>query len=336
MANILVTGGAGYVGSICCGRLLELGHSVTVVDDLSTGHREAVPLEAQFHQFGIEDRERLSGLLRSQRFDVVFHFAAKALIAESVSNPGLFFDSNVRSGIDMLEVIRAAGIHKFVFSSSAAVYGTPNQTPIPETHPKEPVNAYGESKLMLERILGWYARAYGWSVTSLRYFNASGAARGMGEAHDPETHLIPLALRAAKGLRECLEIYGDDYETPDGTCVRDFVHVLDIAEAHVSVLEALRDGVATAYNIGTGTGYTVQEICRAVESVTGRAVPVRMGARRPGDPPVLCASPKKIMEQLRWKPTRSSLEEIIASAWDWENVRMRRDDSRVTAAESTA
>ena len=336
MANILVTGGAGYVGSVCCARLLELGHSVTIVDDLSTGHAEAVPPGADFCEFSIEDRDRLSALLRSQCFDIVFHFAAKALIAESVSNPGLFFDSNVRSGIDMLEVIRTAGIHKFVFSSSAAVYGAPNHIPISETHPKEPVNAYGESKLMLERILDWYARAYGWSVTSLRYFNASGAAHGAGEAHDPETHLIPLALRAAKGLRDCLEIYGDDYPTPDGTCVRDFVHVLDIAEAHVRVLEDLRDGVATAYNIGTGAGYTVQEICRAVETLTGQPVPVRMRPRRAGDPPVLCASPKKIMEELGWKPSHSSLEEIIASAWDWEHARLRRDDSRVHIGESKA
>jgi UDP-glucose 4-epimerase len=318
MANILVTGGAGYVGSVCCRRLLELGHSVTIVDDLSTGHADAVPSGAKFYRFSIDDRSHLSALVQSQRFDAVFHFAAKALIPESVTNPGAFFDANVRSGISMLETIRAAGIRRFVYSSSAAVYGTPERTPITETHPKEPVNAYGESKLMLERALEWYARAYGWGVASFRYFNASGAADGAGEAHDPETHLIPLALQASMGLREYLEIYGADYPTPDGTCVRDYVHVLDIADAHVRVFDRLQEGVAAAYNIGTGTGHTVREICSAIERVTGRKVPVRVGPRRPGDPAVLCASPKKIMEELGWNPTHSSLENIIASACQWQ------------------
>jgi UDP-glucose 4-epimerase len=318
MANILVTGGAGYVGSVCCRRLLELGHSVTIVDNLSTGHREAVPPGVAFCEFSIGDRARLSALVQSVRFDAVFHFAAKALIPESVSNPGVFFDSNVGDGIAMLETIRTAGINKFVFSSSAAVYGTPVETPITETHPKEPVNAYGETKLMFERALGWYAQAYGWGVASFRYFNASGAAQDSGEAHEPETHLIPLALQASMGLRECLTIYGDDYPTPDGTCVRDFVHVLDIADAHIRVMEHLQAGVAAAYNIGTGTGYTVKEMCRAIEKVTGRTVPVRMGSRRAGDPPVLCASPKKIINELGWKPARSSLENIVASACHWQ------------------
>lgn len=305
------------MGSVCCRRLLELGHDVIVVDDLSTGHREAVPDGARFCEFSIGDRTRLGELLESQSIDCVFHFAAKALIPESVTNPGIFFDSNVADGIAMLETIRAAGIRKFVFSSSAAVYGTPEKTPIPETHPKQPVNAYGESKLMLERVLEWYARAYGWGIASFRYFNASGATSEAGEAHDPETHLIPLALQASMGLREHLVIYGDDYPTPDGTCVRDFVHVLDIAEAHIRVLDRLQDGVAAAYNIGAGSGYTVREICRAVETVTGRAVPVRAGSRRPGDPAVLCASPEKIMQELGWTPANSSLENIVSSASRW-------------------
>jgi UDP-glucose 4-epimerase len=276
-----------------------------------------VPAGAVFCEFSIGDRGRLSELFQSQRFEAVFHFAAKALIPESVANPGVFFDSNVGDGIAMLETIRAAGIRRFVFSSSAAVYGTPVETPIVETHAKEPVNSYGETKLMLERVLAWYARAYGWGVASFRYFNASGATPDSGEAHDPETHLIPLALQAAAGLREDLEIYGDDYPTPDGTCVRDFVHVLDIADAHVRVLDRLQDGVATAYNIGTGTGYTVREVCQTIERVTGRKVPVRMGPRRPGDPAVLCASPKKIMAELDWKPSRSSLENIVSTASRW-------------------
>jgi UDP-glucose 4-epimerase len=325
MANILVTGGAGYVGSVCSRRLLELGHSVTVVDDLSTGHREAVPEEAAFCRFSIGDRGRLSGLLKSQRFDSVFHFADKALIPEAVSNPGVFFSSNVADGIAMLETIRSAGIRKLVFSSSAAVYGTPEETPIDETHTKSPLNSYGETKLMLERALEWYARAYGWSIASFRYFNAAGATHGAGEAHDPETHLIPLALQAAMGLREYLEIYGSDYPTLDGTCIRDFVHVLDLADAHIRVLEGMQDGVAESYNIGTGTGYSVREICRAVAAVTGRTVPVRLGPRRPGDPAVLCASPKKIMRELGWKPSCSSLENIVSSACEWH-------ESHLTAA----
>lgn len=316
------------MGSVCGRRLLEIGHSVTVVDDLSTGHREAVPEGAAFCRFSVGDRNQLSGLLRSQCFDSVFHFAAKALIPESVSNPGVFFDSNVSEGIAMLETIRAAGIRKFVFSSSAAVYGTPEETPIVETHPKAPVNSYGETKLMLERALEWYARAYGWAIASFRYFNASGAAHGAGEAHDPETHLIPLALQAAMGLRDYLEIYGDDYPTPDGTCIRDYVHVLDIADAHIRVLESMQDGVAEAYNIGTGTGYTVREICRTIEAVTGRTVPVRVGARRPGDPAVLCASPKKIMENLGWKPSCSSLENIVSSASQWQESRLAQASAR--------
>ncbi len=309
------------MGSVCCRRLLELGHSVTVVDDLSTGHREAVPEGAAFCQFSIGDRGRLSELLGSQRFDSVFHFAARALIPESVANPGVFFDSNVADGIALLETIRAAGIRKFVFSSSAAVYGTPEKTPIVETDPKAPVNSYGETKLMLERALEWYARAYGWGVASFRYFNAAGAAQGSGEAHHPETHLIPLALEAATGGRKFLEIYGDDYPTADGTCVRDFVHVLDIADAHIRVLDALREGAAEAYNIGTGTGYTVREICRAIERVTGRTVPVRVGPRRAGDPAVLCASPRKIIEQLGWTPSLSSLDNIVSSASQWHETR---------------
>lgn len=315
------------MGSVCCRRLLELGHSVTVVDDLSTGYREAVPDGAAFCRFSVGDRGRLSELLESQGFDSVFHFAAKALIPESVANPGVFFDSNVAEGIAMLETIRAAGIRKFVFSSSAAVYGTPEETPIVETHPKAPVNSYGETKLMLERALEWYARAYGWSVASFRYFNAAGAAHGAGEAHNPETHLIPLALQAAMGVREYLEIYGDDYPTPDGTCVRDFVHVLDIADAHIRVLDAMREGTAEAYNIGTGTGYTVRQICHTIETVTGRKVPVRVGPRRAGDPPVLCASPQKIIGQLGWTPSLSSLENIVSSACQWHESHLAAEVS---------
>lgn len=318
MANILVTGGAGYVGSVCCAELLRAGHLVTVVDDLSTGCREAVAAGAAFFQMDIGDRQAMQSLMSNIRFDAVFHFAAKALIPESVSNPGVFFQSNVAAGITMLEVLRAAGIKNFVFSSSAAVYGTPERVPIDEGDAKRPVTSYGETKLIFERVLEWYARAYGWSVTAFRYFNASGAMAELGERHEPETHIIPLLLEVATGEREAFTIYGDDYETPDGTCLRDYVHVLDIAGAHIRALQKLNDPGMRIYNIGLGTNYSVQEVCKAVAEVTGRRIPVRISSRRDGDPAVLCANPKRIMQELGWRPEHSSLREIVESAWQWQ------------------
>lgn len=318
MANVLVTGGAGYVGSVCCAELLRKGHSVTIVDDLSTGYREAVPSGAAFFQMDIGNQSSMQSLVSHIRFDAVFHFAAKALIPESVSNPGMFFQHNVASGIAMLEVLRAAGIRNFVFSSSAAVYGTPERVPIDEDDPQRPVNSYGETKLMFERILSWYCRAYGWSVTALRYFNASGATAELGERHDPETHIIPLLLQAATGERRVFNIYGDEYDTPDGTCLRDYVHVLDIASAHICALQNSNRPGMRAYNIGLGKSYSVREVCQAASEVTGRAIPLRVSARREGDPAVLCASPRRIMHDLGWNPEHSSLEEIIESAWRWK------------------
>ncbi|MFI5104847.1 MAG: UDP-glucose 4-epimerase GalE, partial [Terriglobales bacterium] len=318
MANVLVTGGAGYVGSVCCAELLRLGHSVTIVDDLSTGCRDAVPAGAAFFAVDIGNQSVMQSLVSNIRFDAVFHFAAKALIPESVRDPGVFFQYNVASGIVMLEVLRAAGIRNFVFSSSAAVYGTPQRVPIDEDDPKHPVNSYGETKLAFERILEWYARAYGWSVTALRYFNASGATAELGERHDPETHIIPLLLQAAVGERKAFNIYGDEYDTPDGTCLRDYVHVLDIAGAHIRALRKLNEPGMRAYNIGLGTSYSVREVCRAAAEVAGRPIPLRVSARREGDPAILCASPKRIMRELGWRPEHSSLHEIIESAWQWK------------------
>lgn len=234
MARILVTGGAGYVGAVCCRLLLERGHQVTVVDNLSTGYAAAVPPGACLHVLDISNRSELAKLLAGDKFDAVFHFAAKALIPESVSNPGAFFDCNVASGIALLETLRAADVRKFVFSSSAAVYGNPRTTALDEEHPKDPVNSYGETKLSLERVLRWYASAYGWTVVAFRYFNACGATASAGENHRPETHIIPLLLQAAAGERPFFEIHGHDYPTPDGTCLRDYVHVLDIADAHLT------------------------------------------------------------------------------------------------------
>ncbi len=323
MARILVTGGAGYVGSVCCLQLLERGHQVTVVDDLSTGHAVAVPQGAVLHQLDIGDRAGMAGVLATDRFDAVFHFAAKALIPESVSNPGLFFDCNVASGIALLEAVRAAGIRKFVFSSSAAVYGNPHSTPIDEDYPKEPVNSYGETKLMLERVLHWYAMAYGWTAVAFRYFNASGATAAIGEDHRPETHIIPLLLETAAGERDFFEIYGHDYPTPDGTCLRDYVHVMDIAEAHMAALRIENRSGFSAYNIGTGTSYSVRQVCDAVQRELGKKVAVRDRGRRPGDPAILCASPQRLSRELAWRPRHSDLQTIVRTAWEWKEKHPR-------------
>jgi UDP-glucose 4-epimerase len=318
MARILVTGGAGYVGSVCSRQLLERGHEVVVMDDLSTGHAEAVPQGATFHRLNYGARSGVAHVLEQNRIDAVFHFAARALIPESVSNPGMFFDVNVGQGISFLEALRSFGVKRFVFSSSAAVYGTPRSVPIDEDQPKDPVNSYGETKLMFERVLRWYATAYGWTVTAFRYFNASGATADAGENHRPETHIIPLLLEAATGERPYFEIYGDDYYTPDGTCIRDYVHVSDIASAHLLALDMPERQGMQAYNIGTGQGHSVREVIRAVEEVTDREVPVRSAPRRPGDPAVLCASPAKLKRELRWEPRFSDLKNIVRSAREWK------------------
>ena len=322
MANVLVTGGAGYVGSVCCAELLRAGHAVTIVDDLSTGWRDAVPAGAAFFQLDIGNQSAMQSLVGNIRFDAVFHFAAKALIPESVSNPGIFFQQNVAAGITMLEVLRGAGVRNFVFSSAAAVYGEVEAVFVDEDAPKKPLNSYGETKLMFEQILRWYASAYGWSVLAFRYFSAAGATPQLGERHEPETHIIPLLLQVAAGEREYFKIYGDDYSTPDGTCLRDFVHVLDIASAHIYALQKLNQPGMRAYNIGLGKSYSVREVCNAASEVTGRTIPLRVSARREGDPAILCASPQRIMRELGWKPEHSSLHEIIGSAWQWKQKQM--------------
>lgn len=317
MSKILVTGAAGFVGSVCCSQLLQKGHEVVAVDNLSTGHEAAVPQGVVLHILDIGNRNAIFNVLRERQFDAAFHFAAKALIPESVANPGIFFDQNVASGIAFLETLRQAGIRKFIFSSSAAVYGSPTITPIPEDHPKDPVNAYGETKLLFERVLSWYASAYGWQVFSFRYFNACGATSEQGEDHRPETHIIPLLLQTAAGERSHFEIYGSDYATSDGTCLRDYVHVLDIAEAHLRALDAPQAAGMTAYNIGTGSSYSVLQVCRAVEEVTGARLSLCKAPRRAGDPAILCADPSKLKRDLGWIPRCSSLAEIIGSAWHW-------------------
>ena len=334
MARILVTGGAGYVGSVCCARLLARGHHVEVIDDLSTGHVEALPQGVILRQCDIGNREALSGLLSQNSFDIVFHFAAKALIPESISNPGAFFDSNVASGISMLETLRRHHIRNVVFSSSAAVYGTPKHIPIPEEHPKEPVNAYGETKLMFEQVLRWYASAYRWSVVAFRYFNACGGAQSWGERHEPETHIIPLLLQTASGRRPSFQIYGSDYPTPDGTCLRDYVHVLDIAEAHLLAMQNMEQFGFRVYNIGTGKSHSVKEVCQLAERITQKKIEIRTASRRPGDPAVLCASPQKLVQEFGWKPVYSNLENIIVGAWEWEQQQSKQLSTPLTVPSS--
>jgi UDP-glucose 4-epimerase len=320
MESILVTGGAGYIGSVCCRQLLERGYRVTVVDDLSTGHVEAVPLGVSLHRIDIGNSDSLATILSKSEIDAVFHFAAKALIPESVTNPGPFFDVNVARSVAMLETLRSQGVRKFVFSSTAAVYGTPTVVPIPEDHIKDPITSYGESKLVFERILQWYAMAYDWSVVAFRYFNACGGASDWGERHEPETHIIPLLLQAASGRRPNFQIYGTDYATPDGTCLRDYVHVVDIAEAHMLSMQKMDGPGFHAYNIGTGKSHSVKEICDAAERITKQKIHVCAGQRRPGDPSELCASPKKLMDESCWMPKHSDLDEIIEGAWEWEKA----------------
>jgi UDP-glucose 4-epimerase len=323
MARILLTGGAGYVGSVCCAELMAQGHSVTVLDDLSTGHKDAIPKATQFCQGDISSPE-VASLLHGNRFDAVFHFAAKALIPESIINPGFFFDVNVASTIRLLEMLRNAGVSRFVFSSSAAVYGIPSFVPITEDHPTDPINAYGATKLMIEQALRWYASAYGWSVVAFRYFNAAGSAYGVTEKHVPETHIIPLLLETALGQRPWFEIYGDNYPTPDGTCLRDYVHVRDIAQAHIAALTALEEPGFRVYNIGNGSSYSVLQVCQAVERITGLKLRSQTSARRPGDPPILCADPSALRRDLHWEPLISSLDDIIGTAWEAKRGHLTR------------
>jgi len=320
MTRVLVTGGAGYIGSVCCRQLVEKGHRVTVVDDLSSGHADAVPSGVSLHRTDIGDGDSLAAILSTNEIDTVFHFAAKALIPESITNPGVFFDVNVARGVAMLETLRSHGVRKFVFSSTAAVYGAPTIVPIPEDHSKDPINSYGESKLAFERILQWYSTAYGWSVVAFRYFNACGGALSWGECHEPETHIIPLLMQTASGRRPTFEIYGTDYPTPDGSCLRDYVHVVDIAEAHLLALQKMSESGFHVYNIGTGRTHSVKEICQAAERIAKKKIHVRAGQRRPGDPSVLCARPKKLMDEFCWTPKHSDLGEIIVGAWNWEQT----------------
>ena len=321
MSNVLVVGGAGYIGSHACLALREAVHEVVVYDNLSTGHREAV-LGGVLIDGDVRDSEKLKEALRSYRVSVVMHFAALISVAESVSNPIAYYEANVEGTLSLLSAMVDVGVEVMVFSSTAAVYGKPDYSPMLEDHPTRPLNAYGESKLAIERAFPHYERAYGLKISKLRYFNASGAdpEGRLGEAHNPETHLIPRAFNAVLGGPP-LEIFGENYSTPDGTCLRDFVHVTDLADAHVRVLRCLQDGGNSGvYNVGTGSAYSVREVVQMVEKVTGQEVPTIISPRRIGDPSSLVAASDRIQNELGWTPTHSNLQEIVESAWRWHQT----------------
>lgn len=321
MTRILVTGGAGYIGSIIVDQLLERGRSVVVLDDLSTGHRSAVARGAGFIQGGVGNRELVDAILEREHVTAIIHLAAFALVAESVAQPQKYVTNNVTAARVLLEAAGRAGVRRFVFSSSCAVYGHPATIPITEDSPLAPVNPYGETKRDFERLLAHAAPGYGIEVVSLRYFNASGATEQRGEDHTPETHLIPNVLAAAMGKRRAVDVFGTDYPTADGTAVRDYVHVADIADAHVRALEAKLDArTPVAVNLGTGTGHSVREVVQAAARVTGKSVPISEQPRRPGDPPALVAAVGRAADVLGWRGSHSSLEEILESAWRWHRA----------------
>jgi len=317
--RVLVCGGAGYIGSHMVKLLLEQGFEVTVFDNLSTGHRAAVR-EADLVTGDIRDRSALASLFATRRFDAVMHFCASSIVADSVNDPYAYYENNVFGTLSLLDAVRRAGVGRFVFSSSAAVYGLPEQPLIDETHPTRPINPYGATKLMVERMLKDAADAYGLRSVALRYFNAAGADPDgtLGEAHRPETHLIPNILRSALGQDVDLKVFGTDYDTVDGSCVRDYVHVCDLASAHLLAMKHL-DHYAGAhcFNLGSGTGYSVLQVIETARKVTGRPLPARVFPRRPGDPPVLVASSRLAQAELGWQPRYSDLGKIIESAWRW-------------------
>jgi len=315
--RVLVTGGAGYIGSVVTEQLVSDGHSVVVYDNLVKGHAQALVDGAEFVEGDLIEGDKLNQTLSDNRIEAVIHMAAFSLVGESCENPAKYYNNNTVAGLVLLDAMLACDVKKIVFSSTAAVYGEPEEQPIAETAPTNPTNPYGETKLAFERAMHWYEQAHLLRFASLRYFNAAGATEECGEDHDPESHLIPITLQAATGKRPHVEIYGDDYPTPDGTCIRDYIHVVDLARAHILALDVLEDRSAI-YNLGCGgDGYSVRDVIETARRVTGKDIPVRVGPRRPGDPAVLIASSDRIKRELGWAPQFQDLELIVQSAWNW-------------------
>jgi UDP-glucose 4-epimerase len=312
--KILVTGGAGYIGSVCVEDLLNRGHEVTVFDNLTEGHRKAVDQRAKFVQGDLADKTAVSSLIGAEQPAAVMHFAAKALVGESMQNPYKYFFNNVSCGLNLLDGMVEHGVKRFVFSSTCATYGIPEIVPIDEQAAQSPVNPYGESKLIFEKILRWYDQIHGVVFAALRYFNAAGATEAFGEDHRIETHLIPCVLQVPLGKREHAQVFGTDYPTPDGSCIRDYIHVTDLAQAHALALEVKESGF---FNLGIGGGVSVLEVIEACRKITGKNIPIVTQARRPGDPPRLIASAQKAREVLGWRPQYGQIEDIVSSAWSW-------------------
>ena len=312
--KIFVVGGAGYIGSVCSELLLNEGHEVAIFDNLSEGHRGAVDSRTHFIESELADRQQIQAALSTHRPDAVMHFAANALVAESMQNPSKYFRNNIANGLNLLDAMIAAKVRSLVFSSTCATFGPPERLPIDEETPQRPINPYGESKLAFEKILRWYDAIHGLRFVSLRYFNAAGASEKFGEDHRFETHLIPNVLKVALGEKPYVEIFGTDYETPDGTCIRDYIHIIDLAHAHILALEA---PASAFYNLGTGGGSSVREVIESCRKITGQPIPVMEKPRRPGDPPRLIASSEKIKRGLGWRPQFQTLDAIVDSAWKW-------------------
>ena len=317
--RLLVTGGAGYIGSIVAARLLTVGHEVVVLDNLEQGHRAAVAPNAPLVVADVLDGDATRAAL-ADGFDGVLHFAALALVGESVAHPERYYRTNVGGTLNLLEAMRAAGVERLVFSSTCAVYGQPEQVPIPESATPRPTNPYGASKLAADQMIGDFCRAHGLGAVSLRYFNVAGATDGLGEDHEPETHLIPNILKVALGTKPVLEMFGTDYPTPDGTAIRDYIHIEDLAEAHLLALEGTREREHRIFNLGNGNGFSVREVIAAAAAVTGNEIPTREAPRRPGDPPMLVAAADKIRDELGWRARKPSIERMVADAWAFAQV----------------